>query len=180
MLKKVCSLLLIFLISSIFCSCSVLDQKSEKKPKGEAEKIQDMSEEIIRCLTKKDKKAFIELFSEKVRKQENFSGQVDELFSFFECETYLQSDIKTTASGNGSIRDGKRTETYLSPEVPYIQVLVPSDKQEGDLETRYYGLYYGWQMVKDEDSTLEGLHRVTVELLNMDSKVSVGTDEFIS
>lgn len=48
------------------------------------------------------------------------------------------------------------------------------------METRYYGLYYSWQMVKKEDPALEGLHKVTVELLNMDSEVSAGTDEFIS
>lgn len=179
-MKKGFSIFFILTLSIFLCACSLLHRQPKKETKGEAERIQAKSKEIIRCLTEKDKEAFKELFAEKIRGQDGFSEQVEELFTFFECDTYIRSDIEATASGSGSTEYGKHTEWYVEPEIPYIEVFVELDDQEQDSESKYYGLYYYWQIVSEKDASLEGLHGVTVNLLNTNHTVTVGTDELIN
>ena len=132
----------------------------------EGKKIQQMSKEIIRCFTEKDKKALKELFCEQIRNQSSFDDEIDKAFKYFACDGYTTSEIKKTASGGESTKSGKRTKWYVSPEIPYIAVLVDKD---GDLIPRYYSMYYYWNIVNDNDKTHEGLQYIEIELLNIDS-----------
>ena len=37
------------------------------------------------------------------------------------------------------------------------------------MKRRYYSIYYQWIIINDNDKTLEGLHSLEIELLNVDS-----------
>lgn len=168
-MRKIRLLSMVLLMSVILCSCTGI---KGKKTMSEAQRIKAMSEDIIRCLTEKDKEAFIALFCDQVKSGERFSEQVDELFAFFKCDSYLTADINTSSSGGGSYEDGKRSEWSVTPTIPYIQVLVESD--DGNMKERYYGISYYWQILDERDISEEGLHNIRVNLLNIEDTVFVG------
>ena len=146
----------------------------------EGQKIQSMSEEIIRCLTEKDSEAFTELFCDQVRNEDIFDKQIEKLFDFFECDSYIKSEIDTVAAGGDSREYGMRTEWYVIPQITYIEVLVVPNGDYNRMNRRYYGVNYYWQITDTENPSLEGLHNCTVELLNTDESVMVGTTELQS
>jgi hypothetical protein len=146
----------------------------------ENQEIQQMSEEIIRCLTSKDEESLKKLFCEKIRKQSDFDGRIRELTDFFVCKSYLDADIKTSAGGGESREGGKRTDWYVSPSIPYIEVLYDKDPSPSaeDLDSRYYSVHYFWSIINEKDKSLEGLQYIRVELLNVGS-VTVGKSEYM-
>lgn len=116
-MKKGIAVFMPILMAVLLCSCAkIRDIKLPGASEREPEKIQSMSEEIIRCLTEKDKDSFKNLFCEQVRKREGFDGQLEELFDSFVCDTYTASEIQQTASGGESKESGERTEWYVCPE----------------------------------------------------------------
>lgn len=179
MLKKRIVPLLLTAAILFLCSCSSRALQLTKITSEENEKVQTMSQEIIRCLTEKDKEAFNALFCEQVKNTDKFAGQVDELFDFFQCDTYIKSEICMNAGGGSETDEGKRIKWYVFPEITYISVLVSPDGNSDNMYNRYYGVNYHWQITDAKNPTLEGLHNITVELLNTDKTVTVGTNEFL-
>lgn len=145
----------------------------------EAEKIHPMSEEIIRCLTEHDREGLKELFCDKVKENEEIDGQIEELMQFVQCDVYLSSDIEDSASGDQSIESGEITDWTVRPQIPYIKVEVASEEEAGRDTVRYYKVAYGWKITDKEDPSMEGLHWLEAELLNMDEKVWIGTNGFL-
>lgn len=133
----------------------------------ESEKIEQMSKEIIRCFTERDKESFKVLFCEQIRSQTSFDNEIDEAFQFFICDVYTTSKCDTSGGGGESWDSGKRTKWSVRPDIPYIAVLCDSDG-DSDMEKRYYSIYYDWQIVNDEDKSLEGIQYLKIELLNVD------------
>ncbi len=136
--------------------------------------IEEKSEEIVRCLTEGDKKTFASLFCEDVRESDGFAPQVDAVFDFFVCDVYIRSRIETVAGGGMSKEGGERTEWYVSPEIPYIEVLQYAADGSEDMLDRYYGLRYHWQIVDAEHPEKEGLQYMELYLLNLDRSVEIG------
>ena len=131
----------------------------------EAEKIHPMSEEIIRCLTEHDRERLKELFCDRVKENKELDGQIKELMEFVQCDVYLSADIEDSASGGQSIESGEITDWTVRPQIPYVKVQVAS---------------YGWKITDKEDPSMEGLHWIEAELLNMDEKVWIGTNGFLN
>lgn len=136
----------------------------------EGKKIQTMSKEIIRCFTEHDKEALKKLFCEQVRNQPDFDKEIDKAFEYFPCEVYIKSEINKTAGGDEHWESGRRTNWYVSPNIPYIKILVDKDKDPSTMpEPCFYSMCYNWQIIRDEDKSLEGLQYIRIELLNIDS-----------
>ena len=142
----------------------------------EAEKIQSMSVEIIRCFTEKDKEGMKKLFCEKSKASEALDKQIDAAFERFLCEVYTTADIDTSAGGGESYDHGERTSWDVSPEIPYIEVLCDADSDpETDLQRRYYSIDYYWHITNKNDTSLEGLQYIHLQLLNDDGDgISIG------
>ena len=138
----------------------------------ESEKINQMSNDIIECFDEKDKIAFKNLFCEQVRNKPYFDDEIDEAFKFLVCDVYSTSTIKDTASGGTSTEHGRRAEWYVVPEIPYFSVLAQNGSGTGasepGLKSYYYSIDYYWQIAYEADSSLEGLHYMVIELLNVD------------
>ena len=176
MIKKTVVLLLSLCIF-VLTSCSISDLRAGQLSKlttEESEKIESMSEEIIRCLTEKDSDGFCKLFSQKVREEKEFNNQIENVFSFFKCDGYTTADIDTTAGGGEHIEFGKKTEWYVMPEIKYIEVIVLSKDNADQMYNRYYQVYYDFQIIDQENPELEGLNYFVLELLNLDESVTVG------
>ena len=140
----------------------------------ESIKIKEMSNEIIRCFTKNDKAALEKLFSIQIRNRPNFNNDIDMLFKYFKCDTYINSEIKTNTSGGESRESGRRTMWYVMPDIPYISVLVSSEENaQKMMKSRYYSIKYSWCIINEIDTTLEGLYYIEIELLNID-KINLG------
>lgn len=136
----------------------------------ESKKIQQMSQEIIRCFTEKDKAALKKLFCEKIRNDSGFDNDIDKAFEYFTCDVYTTSEIDKTAGGGESVESGRRTSWYVSPDIPYIEVIFDKDGDPSTpMESRYYSMHYYWHIVNDKDKSLEGVQYITIELLNIDS-----------
>ena len=146
----------------------------------EAEKIHSMSEEIIRCLTEHDREGLKELFCDRVKENEELDGQIEELMEFVQCDVYLSADIEDSASGGQSIESGEITDWTVRPQIPYVKVQVASEEEDGRDAVRYYKVAYGWKITDKEDPSMEGLHWIEAELLNMDEKVWIGTNGFLN
>ncbi|MCI8496986.1 MAG: DUF5104 domain-containing protein [Clostridiales bacterium] len=149
--------------------------------KSEAEKVQEMSQEIIRCLTEHDRQALKNLFCEQSRSQPRFDNELDALLDYFRCDTYINADIDGITGGGGHREYGEWLEWYVIPEIPYIEVILHSNPEDFDPDTgaplsRYYSVCYFWQITKQEDPSLEGLQYLRVELLNSDHYVQVGCE----
>jgi len=137
-------------------------------------KIMEMSNEIIRCFTKGDKAALEELFCLQTRNSPDFQKDFDALFDFFKCDLYSNSKINNTAGGGELRESGRRIKWYITPEIPYISVLIKSENNSNQaMEGRYYSIKYSWCITNENDITLEGLYYIEIELLNVD-KIKLG------
>ena len=137
-------------------------------------------EEIIRCLTEHDREGLKELFCDRVKENEELDGQIEELMEFVQCDVYLSADIEDSASGGQSIESGEITDWTVRPQIPYVKVQVASEEEDGRDAVRYYKVAYGWKITDKEDPSMEGLHWIEAELLNMDEKVWIGTNGFLN
>ena len=177
MFKKTASFILLFGMILILTSCSFADFRAAQLSKlmnEEAEKIEEMSEEIIRCLTENDQDGLAELFCEKIKKSEDFNSQIEKVFSFFKCDVYIDSEYKISAGGGSHIEYGEKTEWYVIPEITYIDILVAPDGWGGQTYDRYYKVNYYYMIIDKENPELEGLNYFEIELLNLDEIVTVG------
>lgn len=180
-MKRIGVVFLSMLIMLIFCSCAFSRERQlNSLMSEESEKIQEESDEIIRCLTEGDKEGFEALFAEEVRERDAFHREVDTLFEFFECDVYIKSEIDTSASGGDSIRSGKKTAWYVTPEIVYIKTLVDREDGAYPAESRYYNVNYYWQITDEEEPAAEGIHYLDMSLINIEGTVRVGTDEFVA
>lgn len=157
------------------CACSFFrTDQLNKLTEEESVKITAMSEEIIRCLTQKDKKGFQALFCEEVLQSDTFSKEVDALFAYFPCEVYITSEINGLAGGGSSVEGGKRVEWHVRAKITYIEILQRRHTNSEELDDRYYGVSYYWKIVDVNHPRLEGLHYLKMELLNSDHPIEVG------
>lgn len=168
-------IMLLFVIVLLFTSCS-LDQSNFRSKQlsslmnEEKTKIEQMSNDIIDCFTKKDKKALKNLFCEQIRRRPGFDKELDKAFAYFKCDGYTDSYIDTSASGGESLEKGKRTSWDVRPDIPYISVYYFNGKKpSADIEDIYYSMHYYWHIINKEDPTLEGLQYIEIERLNVDS-----------
>jgi hypothetical protein len=138
----------------------------------ESVKIKQMSNDIIKCFTEKDKEALKGLFCEQVRNKSGFDDELDKAFEYLNCDVYTTSTIDDTASGGMSTEHGEYIKWYVAPEIPYFSILkkIESDTDPGGYEhvRCYYSISYYWQITYKEDASLEGLHYMVIELLNVD------------
>ena len=181
-MKRSKGILAIFLAAAmIFCLCSCSSSRAKQLTSlmsEESTKIEEQSTEIIRCLTEGDKEGFRSLFCSQVRQSDTFSQEIDDIFDFFSCEIYIKSEIDDSASGGTSSYMGKRTKWYVTPEITYIEVLEYVDENSEELTRRYYGVLYYWEIINTEHPELEGLHYLTINLLNTENAVEIGTYEW--
>jgi len=152
-----------------------LDAINNTLSAGESGKIKQMSSDIIKCFTEKDKETFKNLFCEQVRNNPCFDQEIDKAFEYLNCDIYTTSTIKDSASGGYTKERGTRIEWYVSPEIPYFNILTKFES-ETDLrgyehERYYYSINYYWQITYEADRTLEGLHYIVIELLNVDRMI---------
>jgi len=170
-MKKIVFLLFILMITLSSCG-NPLDTFNNILSAGESEKITKMSNDIIKCFTEKDKESLKMLFCEQVRKTPGFEEEIDKAFEYCKVDIYTTSNINFSASGGGHKEYGKYLEWYVGPEIPYFAILTENDS--GEFECKYYSISYYWQIIYEADKTLEGLHYITLELLNVDTLV-IGT-----
>ncbi len=172
-MKKLLILLLAIVLLITACSIDLSKIRSEQLTalmNEEGTKIQQMSNDIIKCFTEKDKEALKNLFCEQIRNRPDFDDEIDKAFEFFVCDGYINSNIDTSAGGGESIESGKHISWDVFPEIPYINTIFDADGDPSTpMEDRYYGMHYYWQIVKEDDKSLEGLQYITVELLNVGS-----------
>ncbi len=160
------------------CSCSFFRAEQLTALTGEESKrITQQSNEIVRCLTERDKEGLSSLFCQKVRERDTFQQEIDAIFDYFACEVYIQADVDGLAGGGASSEAGKRTKWYVTPKITYIEVLQPSGSDSGELVDRYYGVRYYWAITDVEHPELEGLHHLELTMLNTDTSVEAGTEE---
>ena len=170
-IKKGMHVLSFITLLVIFTSCSFTGYESE------SEKIEAMSNEIIRCLTSHDQESFNELFCEKTRNYSNFSEESDALFSFFECDTYVSAQLNYGGSGSKGWDDGVVDYWTIDTSIPWLKVFVEDPKVPSMGQERYYSIEYYWVIVNLEKKEEEGLRYLTLELLNH-QKVMVGEQYF--
>lgn len=127
----------------------------------------EMADEIIRCFCEKDKDALKILFCEKIRSRPEFDDEIDKAFEFCDVNVYTTSYPAKSVYGGESIREGKRVRWSISAEIPYFSIL--SETEDGEMEGYIYSIYFFYQVVNDEDTTLVGLHGLSVELINCES-----------
>ena len=181
-MRKTCRGILFLLVAALcalnLTACSQFSLNLiNKLTLEDSELVKEESNEIIRCLTEKDRDSFCALFSDEARQSETFEQEVDALFDFFKCDVYIKAGIEELAGGGGSMESGSRTDWYLRPEITYIQVLVPSESGADEMDYRYYGVHYYWQVKDDAYPKNVGLHYLEVDLLNTDESASVGAEE---
>ncbi|MDE5855612.1 MAG: DUF5104 domain-containing protein [Anaeroplasmataceae bacterium] len=165
LIQRICLIGFVFLFIGLLPGCSIVDTESE------SEKIIAKSNEIMRCFIERDQESFNHLFCERVKNSEGFQEQSDAVFSLFECDTYVGAQINTTASGGKAWGDGGVIEWDVAPYINWIKTLVEEDSPMG--QERYYEIIYFWQIVDKENPEEEGLHYLTLTLLNH-SEVTVG------
>ena len=180
-MKKVliASLITSMIISLTACSfdlSSIRGKQLTNLLNEEGAKVEEMSKEIIRCFTERDKESFKELFCERTKQRPGFNDEIDKAFEFLLCDVYITSEIDKTASGGESTRGGKRVNWNVIADIPYFKVLAVSDggtidevAEIDDIEHRYYSIRYNWQILCDYDEDLIGLRYLNIELLNVDS-----------
>ena len=178
--RKKIRIIFVSLFMILLCSsCSFLrEAQLTSLMSEEGEKIEKQSNEIIRCLTESDRAGFESLFAEEIRNRESFQQEVDAVFDFFECDTYSKAEIETTASGGDSTRSGEKVSWYVIPEIVYINTLVNTDDSAAPIDSKYYHVNYYWQITDKEYPDLEGIHYLSISLLNIEGSVTVGTKEF--
>jgi len=172
-MRRIFILLMISVMMLTACSFDLAKIRSKQLTglmNEEGTKIRHMSNDIIKCFTENNKQALQDLFCEQVRNRPSFEDEVEKAFEFFECDVYINSNINTSASGGELIESGKRVSWDVRPEIPYIKTIFDADGDPSTpMEDRYYGVNYYWQIVREDDKSLEGLHYIAIELLNSDS-----------
>ena len=63
------------------------------------------------------------------------------------------------------------------PEITYIKVVIVPNGNYDLIADRYYGVSYYLKITDTNNPMLEGLHSLTINLLNTDHTVQIGTDE---
>ena len=166
------------LIALCLSGCSLLKSNlMDRITSEDGALVTDQSNEIIRCLTEKDREGFCALFSEQARQSDTFEQEVDALFDFFRCDAYIRAGFDDLAGGGGSMESGDRTEWYLHPEITYIEVLQDADDGSENVVDRYYGANYLWQVTDEEHPERVGLNYFEIYLLNTDEIVTIGVFE---
>ena len=140
---------------------------------ADSNRIDEMSEEIIRCLIEKDRDALEALFCHQVSGILAFEAQMDALYAFFDYDYFFRYDINGSHAESDSTEYGERVQWSVCAEIVYIEVF-----DESLDDSRFYCITYNWTPVYQEDSSLVGLHTVTVHLLNTDQQVTLGTCEY--
>ena len=165
-MKRVWSLLVICVLLMQLCGCGVYDIMT-----ADSNAIDEMSEEIIRCLIEKDREALEAFFCQRVRSTEEFETQMDELYSFFDYDYFSRYDLNGDHAQSQTRETGKRVAWSVSAEISYIEV----GNEDG---TRFYRIEYDWTETYLQDTALVGLHSISIQLLNTDQVVTAGTDEY--
>ena len=144
----------------------------DKLTSEESVVITQMSTDIIKCFTERDKEALKELFCEKIRNRPEFDDEIDKAFEYCKCDVYITSTIKDSAGAGGEhIEKGKRISWYITAEIPHFEVLI--ETSPGNMETYDYSIWYYWRIIDEKEPSLEGLHCIYIELSDVD-KIKIG------
>ena len=88
--------------------------------------------------------------------------------------------LKILHRGGQSIESGEITDWTVRPQDPPCKSAGCFGRGgTGRDAVRYYKVAYGWKITDKEDPSMEGLHWIEAELLNMDEK-SVDRNKRIS
>ena len=177
--KHIVLLLSTVLLGALFLNgCSLLKSNlMDRITSEDSALVTDQTNEIIRCLTEKDREGFCALFSEQARQSDTFEQEVDAIFDFFRCDVYIKAGFDDLAGGGGSMESGERTEWYLHPEITYIEVLQDADDGSEEVFDCYYGANYLWQVTDEEHPEKVGLNYFEIYLLNTEEIATIGTFE---
>lgn len=174
-MKKLFFLILVIILLLTSCGMDIGQNSRtkllDKLTSEETVKINEMADEIIRCFCEKDKDALKILFCEQIRSRPEFDDEIDKAFKFCDVKGYTTSYPAQSGYGGESIEGGKRVRWSISADIPYFSIL--SETEDGETERYIYSIFFFYQVINDEDTTLVGLHKLSVELINCDS-VSVG------
>ncbi|MDE5855611.1 MAG: hypothetical protein K2H06_01040 [Anaeroplasmataceae bacterium] len=126
------------------------------------------------------------LFCEKVRETKEFQDQVTAVYTFISQNLEAKSPYENRSlqplsnQDRGVEKKGMNVvDWYVTKEQFFYNLIIPN---HNDVNTWYkcnYSFTYYWQ-IKDEDSKEEGLHYLTLKLLNTTEQVTIGTNEFTS
>ena len=169
-MKKVCAFLLAIVLLLQLSGCGIYEIMT-----GDTDRINAMSEEIIRCLVEKDRDTLEKLFCQKVRDTAKFEAQMDDLYTFFDYDSFIRYDLDGNHAQSHSTEAGERVEWLVCAEIIYIEVF-----HEAEDESRFYGITYDWTATYQNDTSLVGLHTLTVFLLNSPEEKTVGTDRYFT
>lgn len=164
-MKKCLAVLLAMLLLLQLGGCSI-----NELMRSDRNKIDEMSEKIIRCLIEKDTETLESLFCERVQNSAEFDTQMNALFDFFDYEHYIRYDLDGNHAESEAKESGVRTEWSVDVEIIYIEVY----DENG---TQFYGIEYQWTPIYEADAELTGLHALTVHLLNTDNSVTLGSEK---
>lgn len=167
-MRKVLSFLIIFALLIQLSGCGIYEIMT-----ADTDRINEMSEEIIRCLVEKDRDTLKTLFCQQVRGTAEFEAQMDALFDFFDYDSFIRYDLDGAHAQSDSTEYGERLEWSISAEIIYIEVF--NEAEDG---SRFYGIRYDWTETCQKDTSLVGLHTLSVFLLNTDEEIIVGTDRY--
>lgn len=162
-MHKILSLILIPVFILTSCTNDI-----DTSSATERKKIKEMSPEIIRCFVEKDKEALTNLFCERIRNNPDFSIEIDKAFQYFKCDFYWGTRTISDSAGGGKAKDeGKVTHWYVTPQMDYVATYVYIND---NFETKVYvyNMNYMW-MIYNQDKAIEGLHNITIELINVDN-----------
>ena len=121
-MKKCLTLLLAVVLLLQFSGCGM----NETTPSN-GDRIDEMSEKIIRCLIEKDTETLESLFCERVQNTAEFDTQMNALFDFFDYEHYIRYDLNGDHAESEAKESGVRTEWSIDAEIIYIEI---SDENE--------------------------------------------------
>ena len=164
-MKKCLALLLAMLLLLQLGGCSM-----NELMRSDSNKIDEMSEKIIRCLIEKDRETLGNLFCERVKKTAEFDAQMNALFAFCDYAHCIRYDLGGDHAQSEASEFGVRTEWSVDAEIIYIDV---SDEKG----TLFYGVEYQWTPIYEANAELVGLHALTVHLLNTDNSVTLGSEK---
>ena len=165
-MKKILSFLISIVLCVQLCGCGIYEIMT-----ADGNSIDEMSQEIVRCLIEKDREALEALFCQRVRDIEGFEAQMDGLYTFFDYDFFLRYDLNGDHAESESKENGERVAWSAHARIIYIEVC---DEER----TLFYGIEYDWTETYLQDAALVGLHTISIHLLNTDQKVAVGTDDY--
>lgn len=169
MRKKLCFLLLLC-IALTLCACGEPERSDAQKEAA----VTAISDELIRCLSEKDRDSFVALFSQQAQSDPSFAEQVDAVFGFFETDTYtrskyLQFDWSTQAGWGSPDREA------FSASVVYIQD--PTPLPDGTPWHWFYELQIDYILTCREDDTEVCIRHLTVIRSNDGLTFKIGIQE---